>query len=39
MGHKNVFVAKFQFKKGIVWPYRFNIYQWTASHLTKSFVV
>ena len=23
----------------LVWQYRFNIYQWTASHLTKSFVV
>ena len=23
----------------LVWRYRFNIYQWTAPHLTKSFVV
>ena len=23
----------------LLWRYRFSIYQWTASHLTKSFVV
>ena len=33
------FLPNFNLKRGIVGRYRFIIYQWTASHLTESFVV